>query len=121
MREFLNITKALSDENRVRILMSLRDGELCVCQIIEMLGLAPSTVSKHLSILYQACLLESRKEGRWNYYRLAGQAASPRVQEAIRWVQRHLQKDPQIVEDAKRLKAICRMDKDDLCCEHYKN
>jgi DNA-binding transcriptional ArsR family regulator len=121
MREILNITKALSDENRVRILMSLRDGELCVCQIIEMLGLAPSTVSKHLSILYQACLVESRKDGRWNYYRLAGQTASPCVREAIQWLQRHLQKDPQAVEDAKRLKAICKMDKDELCCAHYKS
>jgi len=121
MRELLNITKALSDENRVRILMSLRHEELCVCQIIEMLRLAPSTVSKHLSILHQACLVESRKQGRWNYYRLAGQAASPCVHEAIHWVQRHLQKDPQIVEDAKRLQTICRMDKGDLCCAHYKN
>jgi ArsR family transcriptional regulator, arsenate/arsenite/antimonite-responsive transcriptional repressor len=120
MRELLNITRALSDENRVRILMSLRDGELCVCQIIEMLGLAPSTVSKHLSILYQACLVESRKEGRWIYYQLGGQTASPCVKDAIRWLGQHLQKDAQVVEDVKRLKAICRMDKDKLCCTLYK-
>jgi len=51
MFEFMNITKALADENRVRILMALngRD-ELCVCQLIDMLQLAPSTVSKHLFI-----------------------------------------------------------------------
>jgi ArsR family transcriptional regulator len=55
MREFMNITKALADENRVRTLLALRKGELCVCQTTE-LGLAPSTVSKHLSILYQAGL-----------------------------------------------------------------
>ena len=45
MREFLNITKALADENRVRTLLALRQGELCVCQITELLALAPSTVS----------------------------------------------------------------------------
>ena len=117
MREVLNITKALSDENRVRILMSLRAGELCVCQIIEMLGLAPSTVSKHLSILHQAGLVESRKDGRWIYYRLAGPDASARARRrrssgcSGTW-----QKDPQAVEDARRLKAICKMDKDELCC-----
>jgi len=54
MRDFMRIAKALSDENRVRTLMFLAEGELCVCQIIEMLCLAPSTVSKHMNILYQA-------------------------------------------------------------------
>jgi ArsR family transcriptional regulator, arsenate/arsenite/antimonite-responsive transcriptional repressor len=45
MWEFMNIVRALADENRVRALLSLREGELCLCQIIEFLGLAPSTVS----------------------------------------------------------------------------
>ncbi len=61
----MKITKALADENRVRMLLALKGGELCVCQITELFGLAMSTVSKHLSILYQAGLTESRKEGRW--------------------------------------------------------
>ena len=60
MRGCLAITKALSDANRVRVLMGLTTGELCVCQIIEMLSLAPSTVSKHMSVLRQARLVESR-------------------------------------------------------------
>ena len=46
-------------------------GELCACQITELFGLAPSTMSKHLSILYQAGLVDSRKEGRWIYFRVA--------------------------------------------------
>ena len=46
MFSFMAITRALSDQNRVRTLMALRDLELCVCQIIELLELAPSTVSK---------------------------------------------------------------------------
>jgi DNA-binding transcriptional ArsR family regulator len=54
MRDILSITKALSDENRVRILIALSHGELCVCQVIELMKLAPSTVSKHMSILKQA-------------------------------------------------------------------
>ena len=51
MKEVLAITKALADENRLRVVLFLRGGEMCVCQIVEMLGLAPSTVSKHLDIL----------------------------------------------------------------------
>ena len=83
MREFMNITKALADENRVRALLALRHGELCVCRITELFGLAVSTVSKHLSILYQAGLVESRKEGRWMYYRLPGKSAPPAARKAI--------------------------------------
>ncbi len=70
MRTTLKITKALADRQRVRILMMLRSGELCVCRIVAVLGLAPSTVSKHLSLLSDAGLLDCRKEGRWAYCRL---------------------------------------------------
>ena len=82
MQEFLNVTKALANENRVRVLLFLRGGEPCVCAIIEMLGLAPSTASKHLAILQQAGLVESRKVGRWIYYRLADEATSPCARQA---------------------------------------
>ncbi|MBI3460389.1 winged helix-turn-helix transcriptional regulator [Candidatus Acetothermia bacterium] len=61
MREIVTITKALANEVRLRILMLLSEGELCACQIIEVLDLAPSTVSKHLSILHQARLVDARK------------------------------------------------------------
>lgn len=117
MREFMAITKALADENRTRVVMFLRHGELCVCQIVEMLGLAPSTVSKHLDILHQAGLLESRKDGRWIYYRLSEQA-SPCALEAIRWVRQCLERAPRIAQDVRRAKAVCRMSLDELCCRY---
>ena len=60
MRDFMAITKALSDPGRVRILLALRRRELCVCQIAELFGFAPSTMSKHLSILHHAGLIQSR-------------------------------------------------------------
>ncbi|TET34401.1 MAG: ArsR family transcriptional regulator [Planctomycetota bacterium] len=119
MKQFMSITKALSDENRVRILMFLRRGELCVCQIIEMLGLAPSTVSKHMSILYNAGLVESRKAGRWNYYKLAVNA-NGLVKETIKWVQRSLEKNETVLEDGKRLRAVLKKDLK-TCCVIYKN
>ncbi|MBN1795211.1 MAG: winged helix-turn-helix transcriptional regulator [Sedimentisphaerales bacterium] len=114
MLEILNITKALSDENRIRALMMLAGGELCVCQIIEMLGLAPSTVSKHMSILRQAGLVETRKEGRWIYYRLADKKAL-KTSEILGWLQRHLKNDKRILDDVKQLRKIQKMSKDKLC------
>jgi len=120
MKAFLAIAKALSDRNRVRTLMFLRDGELCVCQIIEMLGLAPSTVSKHMAVLYQAGLVEMRKAGRWVYYRLADEGGDPCSLAAMRWVLGSLEGNEQIAQDAERLKVVRKADKDDLC-DHYRS
>ena len=120
MREFLNITKALSDESRVRALMALVGRELCVCQLIELLGLAPSTVSKHMAVLHQAGLVESRKEGRWIHYRLPGRDAPRSVRGVIRWLQDALADDPRTAQDARKVKAVCRMSLDDLCCRYRK-
>ena len=114
MLDILTITKALSDENRVRVLMMLTDGELCVCQIIELLGLAPSTVSKHMSILRQAGLVETRKEGRWMYYCLA-EKGPPSVGEILNWLARHLKTDIRIGEDAQQIRRIRKMEKTELC------
>jgi DNA-binding transcriptional ArsR family regulator len=115
MFEFLNITKALAEENRIRILMALEVEELCVCQVIELLELAPSTVSKHMSVLRQARLVESRKDGRWMFYRLADESAPAEVNEAIVWIKKSLAPNKRIHEDAKRLKEILKIDRDILC------
>ena len=115
MREFMAITKALSDPNRVRILLSLRRGELCVCQITELFGLATSTVSKHLSILNQAGLILSRKTERWVYYRLPDKSAPVAVREALDWVHKSLVKTAEAAADAKRLQKILKSDVLEIC------
>lgn len=115
MKHFLNITKALADENRLRMLMALEGGEICVCQITELMGLAMSTVSKHLSILYQAGLVNARKEGRWMYYSLPGTGTPTAAREALAWVRRSLDGNERIAEDEKRLKKVMAMDLSQLC------
>ena len=115
MKDFMNITKALSDETRVRMLMALRDGELCVCQITELLGLATSTVSKHLSILHQAGLVVSRKAERWVYYRLPGREAPAAIRGSFSWVNQAIADNDRIHADAKRLKQILKLDPTKLC------
>jgi ArsR family transcriptional regulator, arsenate/arsenite/antimonite-responsive transcriptional repressor len=115
VKDFLNITKALADENRLRMLFALEHGELCVCQITELMGLAMSTVSKHLSILYQAGLVNARKEGRWMYYSLPGKGAPTAAREAVAWVRRSLDGQERVAEDAKRLKQVLAMDVSELC------
>jgi DNA-binding transcriptional ArsR family regulator len=115
MREVVDITKALADGSRLRVLMALAGGELCVCQIVELLQLAPSTVSKHMSILRQARLVESRKDGRWMHYRLPGRDAPKAVREAVAWVRRSLAESPQTAQDRRKLERILAMDPGELC------
>lgn len=115
LRDVMAVTKALADEQRVRVMLALQRGEVCVCQIVEMLGLATSTVSKHMSILKQARLVDSRKEGRWMYYRLAGDEAPEVVHQAIAWIAQSLARDPQVQRDRHELAAICNSDPRELC------
>ena len=115
IRSLLTVTKALADKNRVRILLALGAGELCVCQIVGLLQLAPSTVSKHMSILEAARLLDRRKEGRWMFYRLADDDASTEAKEMSALVFRLTARDFRRRDDAKRLKQILKMDRDELC------
>jgi DNA-binding transcriptional ArsR family regulator len=115
VREFVSVTKALADENRLRMLLALKDRELCACQITELFGLASSTVSKHMWVLSQARLVDRRKQGRWMYYRQAGRDAPAPVRAAIRWVHQSLVEDPRILRDARRLEAILRVDPEVLC------
>jgi DNA-binding transcriptional ArsR family regulator len=121
LREFMPITKAMADEKRVRMLLALRGGELCVCQITELFGLAASTISKHLSILHHAGLVDSRKEGRWIYYSLPAKHAPGPVREAIRWAANTLAEDPRALEDAARLKKIVALDRVELCKRQCRN
>ena len=109
------ITKALSDPNRVRILLALRRGELCVCQITELFGFAPSTVSKHLSILHRAGLILSRKSERWVYYRLPDKSTPIAVREALEWVHKSLARTNEAATDAKKLKRILKTNLAVIC------
>lgn len=100
MLDFMNITRALSDENRVRILMALRQRAFCVCQITALLDLSPSTTSKHLSVLKQARLIEGKKQGKWVYYRLANPGKrTSMIEEILDWTQRHLENSDPILMD----------------------
>jgi ArsR family transcriptional regulator, arsenate/arsenite/antimonite-responsive transcriptional repressor len=71
MKTFIRVMKALSDPNRVRVVKLLQTEDLCVCEIQEVLGLAQSTVSKHMKILEDAGLVERKRQGTWIIYSLA--------------------------------------------------
>ncbi len=108
------LARALGNPARLRIAAMLRTGELCVCQITEVLGLAPSTVSAHLRELRQAGITTERKVGRWVYVGLADDpGARPWIDGALTAVAGDLQitADAALVEELNRLpvEELCRL------------
>ncbi|MCL4782751.1 MAG: winged helix-turn-helix domain-containing protein [Bryobacterales bacterium] len=114
-RDTLAALKALGDENRLRALLACGEQELCVCQITELLQLAPSTVSKHMSILRQADLADFRKEGRWIYYRLSTEFAAAPVRAIVDALRVQLTEDPKWKRDRAALAEILATDPEELC------
>jgi len=103
MQDTLKITKGLSDASRLRIVVALAGvDELCACQITEMLGLSPATVSRHLSVLLNANLVLSRKDSQWVYYRLSD--GFPPL--AKQWLMESLFFSHQAEVDRKRLMTV---------------
>ena len=115
MRELLAVMKALADPSRLRIVAALDGRELCLCQIVELLGLATSTVSRHMSILEHARLVDARKNGRWTHFRLAGEQGGREAGEAATLVVRALAQDAQVRADTTQLRQILKLDPEGLC------
>jgi len=92
----------------VKIVKVLQHGELCVCEIQEVLGTSQPTVSKHLKILVEAGLLNSRKDGLWVHYRLDDGSSSPYAAAILGNLKHWLEETPEIMEITKRLPDIRR-------------
>jgi ArsR family transcriptional regulator len=108
MKDFLKVTKAVSDSNRVKIIKMLQHKTMCVCEMREALQLAQPTVSKHLKLLEEAGLVMSYKDGIWVNYSLADGAKSPYVATILGNLRHWLDDDPDISQIVKRLPSINR-------------
>ncbi len=70
MNDLTLFAKAFADPTRIRILVALRAGELCVCELSDAMEMAQSNLSTHLQVIRQAALVTTRKDGKWVYYGL---------------------------------------------------
>lgn len=114
MRDVVSIAKALSDENRVRALLAVKDGELCLCQLIHVLGLSPATVSKHMDTLERSGLVARRREGKWRFYGLPHAPANPAVARALDWILDEARGDSRIAADRRKVRDVRRRDLEEL-------
>ena len=108
MKDFIKVTKALSDPNRVKIIKMLQKKEMCVCELQAALNIAQPTVSKHLKVLEDAGLVSFSKDGLWVNYRLADGKESPYAATLLGNLRHWLEDDPQIVELVGKLPGIRR-------------
>lgn len=105
------IFKAFSDSTRLRILHMLQEGELCVCDLVSVLGVPQPKVSRHLSYLRKAGLVKVRKDGLWCHYKLApaANAFHAKMLECLSCCFRDV---PELRKDAARLSCA----RDRVCC-----
>jgi ArsR family transcriptional regulator, arsenate/arsenite/antimonite-responsive transcriptional repressor len=96
--------RAFSDWTRLRILNLLRGGELCVCDLTDVLETPQPGISRHLAYLRKAKLVIGRKDGLWSYYRLAP-ARDPFHQSLLESLAACVQNAPELATDTKRLAA----------------
>ncbi|MFA0888232.1 MAG: ArsR/SmtB family transcription factor [Synergistales bacterium] len=108
MEKTLALIKALADKHRLRALLALRGQEICLCDLQELLGLAPSSVSRHMAILEEAGFVRSRKKGKWTYFRLPD-GASPAAP-LLGWLLKSLEDDPSTQADRELVRQLKKKD-----------
>jgi len=98
MRTTAQFFKALSEEPRLRILALLLNGELCVCDLMAVLQLPQSTISRHLAYLRNTGWVKGRRRGVWMYYRLA-ETPTPFAKELVALLDKKLRELPDTLQD----------------------
>ncbi len=113
MKLFVDVCKALSDPNRVKIIKILQYKVMCVCEITRALELAQPTVSKHLKVLEAAGLVRSSRDEKWINYALADGGHSPYAATLLGSLRHWMEDDPDIKALISSLPLIRR---EDICC-----
>lgn len=103
MKNFTTLMKLLSDTSRLRILMVLAEKELCVCQIMGVLGISQPLVSRNLRLISSAGFLEERKEGKLVFYSVSKELSGAQ-EKVIRLLKDILKSDKMLSEDLKSLR-----------------
>jgi ArsR family transcriptional regulator len=104
--------RAFSDRTRLRILHLLHGGELCVCDLVRVLGIPQPTASRHLAYLRKAGLVVARKAGLWSYYSLTP-AEGEFHERLLACIGSCFGDVPELMKDAERARKVRRTDR---CC-----
>ncbi len=108
VKDNTKLFKALSDQNRLRILKMLQSKSLCVCEITNVLKLANSTVSKHLSILKDAGFIIEQKDGKWVNYQINERPSDSRISSILSTLDFWISNDKLIFSDKQKVQKVDR-------------
>lgn len=106
MQNETDFFKALGDPLRLRIVALLRQGERCVCDLVAILGASQSTVSRHLSTLRKAGIVQARREGTWMHYSINPQLPSW-ARSVLEGIDQLAETHPELIADIQRLNTTC--------------
>jgi len=109
MKKLANIVKALSDETRLRVIKLLEERELCVCELIQVLNMSQPRISRHLSVLKNAGLVDDRREGKWVYYSLCNGSDNAEIKAILKAMSSLANDNPVVKQDKKNLKEAVRL------------
>jgi ArsR family transcriptional regulator len=108
MKHLAQTIKALSDPIRLRIVLLLQaEGELCVCDLMAVLQLPQSTISRHLAYLKRSCWVDIRRQGVWMYYSLSRESCDI-CRELLQILMQHAGNLPEAVSDRSALAAFLK-------------
>ena len=116
MKATAQLFKALSDDTRLRILGLLLEGELCVCDLMAILELPQSTVSRHLSYLKNSGLVSDRRHGIWMHYQLAEEDSAVH-KDLLGLLRKDLTALPEVRRDRQALQKFISKRQIKTCCE----
>jgi DNA-binding transcriptional ArsR family regulator len=108
MRDAIKILKAMADPTRLRIMLLMRRRELCVCELMFILGMEQSRISHHMRILRDAGIAEDVRDGRWIIYRVPEEARTLLEGLFAGLLQEHIGLSGEASEDARKLKSCIR-------------
>ena len=108
MKKLVKTFQALSDKNHIRIIKLLEVRSLCVCEISEILNLANSTVSKHLSILRDEEFILDEKDGKWVNYILNKTRNDDYATKLLSLISEWMPDDMVIFDDRKKVESVDR-------------
>jgi ArsR family transcriptional regulator len=106
----------LSDETRLRLLMLLSREELCVCQLMGVLGISQPLVSRNLSLLWDAGLLDERRQGKLAFYTVKKELPGAAGQ-VLAVLNKQLKDDPTLAKDLRSLKDCQAFQKKAGACD----
>lgn len=115
LTQLMEFAKCFSSESRLKLIKLLAERELCVCELEEVTGQTQPSISQHLRILFNAGLVEKRRDGQWIYYRLSHDRFREKIQQMEQWVDTPLEELADFTTEWRKIQGLQDCEKVQKC------